>query len=182
MAGGSASLSPMPTAGYAGFAEGDLVSNRTPVLLHGAGVADRRSWAEEAAARLGAPFREALDRASLTAALKSPLSVVYVPDLAVLGLEAQTTLLQLLHGHADRPKLVLGLATSIPKAEAAGTLRSDLAYRLRLSQLDLGNADVRTSIQSRRSRREKKAQASAPSQKPAASRPASAKRAASARR
>jgi len=164
--------------GYRGYSEADLVSNRSSLFLFGGSPADRKAWALEAHQGFAAegPLVEVSAPGQLAPALAMPRGVVFVPDAAALGLEAQGQIVRCLQQQEERPKLVLGMQRRPVELRDAGHLRDDLLYRLQNAQVDLGVEDVQQKI---RARRQKRAPASASAKKPAAKaarkRPAAAK-------
>jgi hypothetical protein len=144
-----------------GYAEQDLVSNRTSLLLFGGAEGERRAWAEEAAESfLGErPLRTCASAPSLRAELAVGRGVLYVPDVAALGPDGQGLLVRCLREQEERPKLVLGLPQAPDDALAQGLLRSDLHYALRLARVDLSD---KAALEARR--RAEAAAASRPAQ------------------
>jgi hypothetical protein len=135
------------------YAEAELVDNRVPVLLFGGTATERRAWAEETAERLGRPATLVLEAEALPAALAQTEGVVYVADALSLGDAGQQQLVVCLQRQEERPKLVVGVPQGGDALLAAGGLRPDLHYRLRLSQVNLDAPGLREAITKRRSRR-----------------------------
>lgn len=128
-----------------GYREEQLVSNRAAVVVWGAGEADRRDWAAEAAQALdpGAGLREVAEPTQLISALGQGRGVVYVPDAAQLPVEVQRELVRALREKEERPKVVLGLSQSPDQVLARGLWRDDLHYALARGRVDLSNAEVK---------------------------------------
>lgn len=135
-----------------GYRENDLVGNRTAVLLWGATDADRKAWAEEAAAALGHALHVVESPAQLAGALSAPEGVVYLPDITALGHEVQAALVRCLKEREERPKIVAGLAGSRQLALDRGLLRMDLDYSLAVGRLDLSADGIKEAIRSRRAK------------------------------
>jgi hypothetical protein len=134
-----------------GYREEELVSNRASLLLYGGTEEERRSWAQEAAHHFeheGALI-EVRQLAELVQALKRPKGVVFVSDVAKLGLEAQAHIVRCLQMQEERPKLVLGMTGSAEAALERGTLRDDLHYKLNHAQVDLGVPGLREVLKKR---------------------------------
>jgi hypothetical protein len=134
-----------------GYREEELVSNRASLLLYGGTEEERRSWAQEAAHHFeheGALI-EVRQLSELVEALKRPRGVVFVVDVAKLGLEAQAHIVRCLQMQEERPKLVLGVSGSAEAALERGTLRDDLHYRLSHAQVDLGAPGLREVLKKR---------------------------------
>lgn len=134
-----------------GYREEELVSNRASLLLYGGTEEERRSWAQEAAHHFeheGA-LLEVRQLSELVEALRRPKGVVFVPDVAKLGLEAQAHIIRCLQMQEERPKLVLGLMGSAEAALERGTLRDDLHYWLSHAQVDLSAPGLREVLQQR---------------------------------
>lgn len=134
-----------------GYREQDLVQNRTSVLLFGGREEDRRAWAEEAASFFAAegPLRTIDGPDALRAQPLGKRGVVFVPDVAALGIEGQGLLVQSLT-QEEKPKLILALGLPAAEAVAKGVLREDLAYRLQHARVDLSVGEVKEGIRSRR--------------------------------
>lgn len=137
-----------------GYREQDLVQNRTSVLLFGGREEDRRAWAEEAASFFAAegPLRTIEGADALRAQPLGKRGVVFVPDVAALGIEGQGLLVQSLT-QEEKPKLILALGLPAAEAVARGVLREDLAYRLQHARVDLSVGEVKEGIRSRRQAR-----------------------------
>jgi hypothetical protein len=134
-----------------GYREEELVSNRASLLLYGGTEEERRSWAQEAAHHFeheGALI-EVRQLSELVEALKRPKGVVFVSDVAKLGLEAQAHIVRCLQMQEERPKLVLGITGSAEAALERGTLRDDLHYKLNHAQVDLGAPGLREVLKKR---------------------------------
>jgi hypothetical protein len=134
-----------------GYREEELVSNRASLLLYGGTEEERRSWAQEAAHHFeheGALI-EVRQLSELVEALKRPKGVVFVSDVAKLGLEAQAHIVRCLQMQEERPKLVLGMMGSAETALERGTLRDDLHYKLHQAQVDLGAPGLREALKKR---------------------------------
>jgi hypothetical protein len=156
------------------YAEAELVENRVPVLLFGGTAAERQAWAEETAARHGCALTLVTVAEALAAALAQKDGVVYVADALSLGDGGQHQLVVCLQTQEERPKLVVAVARGGDAGLAAGGLRPDLHYRLRLSQVNLDAPGLRESIAKRRARR--------PASPSSASRPGASRSAPSRRR
>lgn len=128
-----------------GYREEQLVHNRAAVVVWGAGEADRRDWAQEAAASLDpeAGITEVSQPGQLLKALGSGRGVVYVPDAAQLPAEVQRELVRALREKEERPKVVLGLAHSPDQALAKGQWRDDLHFALARGRVDLSDAAIK---------------------------------------
>ena len=134
-----------------GYREEELVSNRASLLLYGGTEEERRSWAQEAAHYFeheGALI-EVRQLSELVEALKRNKGVVFVSDVAKLGLEAQAHIVRCLQMQEERPKLVLGMTGSAEAALERGTLRDDLHYKLHHAQVDLGAPGLREALKKR---------------------------------
>lgn len=115
-----------------------LKKNRASMLMLGGSEADRRAFAVTAAQALpGEPFLEAKESAQVLRALKSHRGTVYVPDAAALPEATQREVVRVLREQEERPRLVLGLATSLDTASEKGLLTDDLRYWLRAATIDL---------------------------------------------
>ena len=132
------------------YAEPELVMNRAPVLLSGGTAPDRASWAQEAAELGGRPLVTVTRFEQLGPALALRSSVLFVPDVLLLGDGGQQLLVRSLTSLDERPKLVLGLSRSEPSARQSGLLREDLHYRLRMGLLNLDAEGMRDAIAARR--------------------------------
>ncbi|NOK03717.1 MULTISPECIES: Fis family transcriptional regulator [unclassified Myxococcus] len=132
-----------------GYREVELVCNRSSLLLHGGTEEERRCWAQEAARNFNVELVEVRQAAELPQALRQPNGVVFIPDVAKLGRDAQFILLQCLRMQEERPKLVLGVSGSADAALARGTLREDLHYRLHKAQVDLQKDGLRDVLKRR---------------------------------
>lgn len=139
-----------------GYPEGQLVTNRSAVLLFGASEVDRHSWAEDAAAAFAdeGPLQELREpeEKAVAAALTRNKGVIYVPDAAKLPWDSQRELARQLHEREERPKWVFGLSMSPEGAVSKGLLRDDLAYALARAQLDLGDEAVKAVVKKRRAK------------------------------
>jgi hypothetical protein len=134
-----------------GYREEELVSNRASLLLYGGTEEERRSWAQEAAHYFeheGALI-EVRQLSELVEALRRPKGVVFVSDVAKLGLEAQAHIVRCLQMQEERPKLVLGMTGSAEAALERGALRDDLHYKLHHAQVDLGAPGLREALKKR---------------------------------
>lgn len=134
-----------------GYREEELVSNRASLVLYGGTEEERRAWAQEAAYHFeheGA-LVEVRTGPELTEALKRPKGVVFIPDVARLGREAQGQILRCLQMQEERPKLVLGLMGSAESALERGALREDLSYRLQQARVDLSTPGLREVLKKR---------------------------------
>ncbi len=129
---------------YQGYAERDLVKNRSSLLIFGATEPERRTWAEAAAAHFPeeGPLRVPTGDAELMAALGTGKGVLYVPDASVLGNAAQTELVRALREREERPKLVLGVSVAPQNLRDSGRLRPDLLYSLQMAQVNLDTIPV----------------------------------------
>jgi hypothetical protein len=135
-----------------GYKEEQLVSNRAAVVVWGASEADRRDWAEEAAASLdpGIGLQQVTEPGTLMKAMASGRGVVYVPDAAQLPPEVQRDLVRALKEKEERPKVVLGLSHSPEQVLAKGLWRDDLHYALARGRVDLTDAAVKAARAKRR--------------------------------
>ncbi|HME90649.1 MAG TPA: Fis family transcriptional regulator [Myxococcaceae bacterium] len=143
---------------YGGYAEEDLISNRSALLLYGGNEEDRRAWAYEAGAHFASEGSvvEARTAAELVRGLELARGTVFVPDVLGLGLDAQSMVLRCLQEREERPKIVLGLSRLPDEAIQQGLLREDLSYRLRLARVNLDAEGLREAIQARREKLEQK--------------------------
>jgi DNA-binding transcriptional LysR family regulator len=144
-----------------GYREDELVQNRAPVLLYGGTEAERRAWAEEAAAAFPdeGPLREVHSSDELRQALLATRGVVFIPDVANLSFDEQSQIVRCLREREERPKFVVGVSGSPTTALEKGVFRDDLAYRLERSRVDLSADGVRELIRARREQAQKKAAA-----------------------
>jgi DNA-binding transcriptional LysR family regulator len=135
-----------------GYKEEQLVSNRAAVVVWGAGEADRRDWAAEAAWLLDpeVAVHEVTEPTMLLKALGSGRGVVYVPDASGLPGEVQRELVRALREKEERPKVVLGLSGSPDQALSKGQWRDDLHFAFSRGRVDLGNAEVKAARAKRR--------------------------------
>jgi len=138
-----------------GYAESQLVSNRSGVLIWGGTDEDRRAWAQEAATQLGAPLRIVESAGEIAGAMRSPESVVFFPAATVLPDPEQLALVRCLREQEERPKVVVGVTRASDRAK----LRPDLDYALSLGQLDLDAPGVKDAIKARRKQAASKASA-----------------------
>jgi hypothetical protein len=161
---------------YRGYSESDLVSNRSSLFLFGGSPTDRRAWALEAQQGFAAegPLVEVATPEQLGTALALKGGVVFIPDVAALGLEAQGHVLRCLQQQEERPKLVLGMQRRPDDLRDSGALRDDLLYRLQNAVVDLGVEDVQQKIRARRQKRAPSAATKKPAAKAARKRPAPA--------
>lgn len=121
-----------------GWSPDGLKKNRVSTILYGGTEADRRAFAVSASEELdGAGLIEAKDALSLERALGNVRAVVYVPDLAVIPPVTQRAVVRVLREREEKPKLVLGLATSPDTALEKGALTEDLKYWLARSTVDV---------------------------------------------
>jgi hypothetical protein len=132
-----------------GYREEELVCNRSSLLIHGGTEEERRSWAQEAARSFDVELVEVRQAADLPGALKQPNGVVFIPDVAKLGRDAQFALLRCLQMQEERPKVVVGLSGAADAALTRGTLREDLHYRLHQAQVDLQKDGLRDLLRQR---------------------------------
>jgi hypothetical protein len=132
-----------------GYREEELVSNRSSLLIHGGTEDERRSWAQEAARNFDVELVEVRQAADLPGALKQPNGVVFLPDVAKLGRDAQFVILRCLQMQEERPKVVVGLSGGADAALSRGTLREDLHYRLHQAQVDLQKDGLRDLLKQR---------------------------------
>ncbi len=115
-----------------------LKKNRVSVLAWGGSEADRRALAQAAALELpGAGLVEARDAEALLRSASQARAVVYVPDVAALPADAQRALVRVLREREERPKFVLGLATTPETASEKGALTEDLRFWLARSTVDV---------------------------------------------
>lgn len=146
---------------YRGYPERDLVSNRSSLLLYGSTEAERRAWAEEAAACFEAegPLHTVTSDDELRARLPSPNGVLFVPDVSALSDTAQGEIVLALRQRDERPKLIIGVIGSPDTAREHGRLRADLQYALQMAQVNLDQPDLKDAIRARRARAPKKTSA-----------------------
>lgn len=135
------------------YTEAALVQNRTSVLLFGGTPAERRAWAEEAAGRAGSPLRVVTSAAALSAVLALKDGVVLIEDVLALGEGAQQQLVRCLQTQEERPKLLVGVASSAAAGVTSEGLRLDLHYALRLARVNLEEPGLREALAKRRARR-----------------------------
>ncbi len=115
-----------------------LKKNRASMLMLGGSEGERRAFAVSAAQALpGEPFLEAKEPAQVLRALKSHRGTVYVPDAAVLPEATQREVVRVLREQEERPRLAIGLSTTLDAASEKGLLTDDLRYWLRTSTIDL---------------------------------------------
>jgi hypothetical protein len=139
-----------------GYSEAELITNRSSLILSGGGEADRRAWAEEAAAQFANEgMTEISSLAELVRALEHGKGVVFVPDAGALGYEAQGKIVHCLLNQEERPKIIVALSTSPADALAKGDLRDDLHYRLQMARVDLSKPGMKDLMRSRRAARAK---------------------------
>jgi len=132
------------------YAESELVMNRAPVLLSGGTAQERAAWAQEAAELGDRPLVTVTRVEQLGGALALRSSVLFVPDVLLLGDSGQQLLVRSLTSLEERPKLVLGLSRSEPSARQSGLFREDLHYRMRMGLLNLDAEGMRDAITARR--------------------------------
>lgn len=146
---------------YRGYSERELISNRSSLLLYGANEAERRAWAEEAASNFAAegPLRVVQTDDAFVAATAVGRGVVYVPNMTALRPETQRNLVVLLHGHGDRPKVLVGLSRHPDVERDSGALRSELHYALQVAHVNLDEPGLKEAIAARRARAAKRAPA-----------------------
>ncbi|MBX5483446.1 MAG: Fis family transcriptional regulator [Myxococcaceae bacterium] len=143
---------------YRGYPERDLVGNRSSLLLHGSTEAERRAWAEEAAANFageGVPLTVAATSAELRSALTRP-GVVYVPDVAQIDAASQAEVVRVIREVEERPKLIIGLNGQPDLARESGVLRPDLQYALQRAVVNLDEPGLKEAIRARRARAPKR--------------------------
>jgi hypothetical protein len=139
-----------------GYSEAELITNRSSLILTGGSDADRRAWAEEAAACFpDEGMTEISTLEQLTAALEHGRGVVFVPDAGALGYEAQGKIVHCLQNQEERPKIIVGLVSSAEAALAKGDLRDDLHYRLQMARVDLSKPGMKDLMRTRRAARVK---------------------------
>jgi len=143
---------------HGGYAEEDLISNRSALLLYGSGDEARRAWAYEAGSYFASegPVVEVRSVDELQRALGQARGTVFVPDALGLGLDAQSLVLRCLQEREERPKIVLGLSKLPDEAIQQGLLREDLSYRLRLARVNLDAEGLREAISARREKLKQK--------------------------
>lgn len=164
---------------YRGYPERDLVVNRSSLILHGSTEAERRAWADEAAANFageGVLLRVATNAADLKTALGVPRGVVYVPDVSAIDDLAQGEVVRLLREREERPKIIIGVTGDPARARDTGKLRSDLQYALQMAVVNLDEPGLKEAIAKRRARAPKRpAASSSASSSSAPARPAASK-------
>ena len=132
------------------YAEAELVQNRASVLLAGGTPAERRVWAEEAAARRGRSLTVVKSVDALPEALRLKDGVVLIEDVLVLGEAAQQQLVLCLQTQEERPKLLVAMAQGAEAVFGGDKLRPDLHYALRLAQVNFEEPGLRAAILARR--------------------------------
>ncbi|AGC49315.1 hypothetical protein MYSTI_08049 [Myxococcus stipitatus DSM 14675] len=132
-----------------GYREEELVCNRASLIIHGGTEEERRSWAQEAARNFDVELVEVRQVADLVGALRQRNGVLFIPDAAKLGREAQGHILRCLQMQEERPKVVVGVSGAADAALARGTLREDLHYRLHQAQVDLQKDGLRELLRRR---------------------------------
>ena len=139
---------------YRGYPEQALITNRSSLLLFGGSEAERRAWADEAAANFvdEGPLTVASTSAQLVEALHHTRGVVYVPDATGLSDDAQSLAVHVLHEREERPKIVFGMTGEPGLLAQQGRLRDDLHYSLAFAQVDLDEPGLRDAIRARRAR------------------------------
>jgi hypothetical protein len=149
----------VPPLSAHGYREEELVTNRVSLLLSSGTEEERRHWAEEAAGHFSheGPLIEVRQLPELAVALRRPRGVVFIPDVAKLGLEAQAQLLRCLQTQEERPKVVVGLSGTPESAMTRGVLRTDLHYRLHQARVDLNAEGLRERLRKRRADAEARA-------------------------
>jgi hypothetical protein len=121
-----------------GYSLDALRKNRVSTLVFGASEADRRAFAVAASQELeGAGLVEVEDATGLERAVGNARSVVYVPDVTALPPVTQRLLVRVLREREERPKLVLGLATTPETALERGGLTEDLKFWLSASTVEV---------------------------------------------
>ena len=155
-----------------GYREEELVTNRASLLIFNGTEDERRWWAEEAAHHFEAegPMVVVRQLPELSEALKRRNGVVFIPDVARLGLEAQAALVRCLQTQEERPKLVVGLSGSAEQALTKGALREDLHNRLHKALVDLSAEGLRDALKQRWAALEQKRAARAAAERQAAQR------------
>lgn len=140
-----------------GFPEDQLVQNRASVLLFGGSEADRRAWAEEAALRLreDGVLTTLGAETELASALLDGRRVLFIPDIAQISQVGQMLLVKTLLEREDRPKIIVGLSIAPMDARLKGKLRDDLAYRLQVSNVDLSQPGMKSTLRDRRAKLER---------------------------
>lgn len=127
-----------------GYSLEALKKNRVSTLVFGASEADRRAVAVAASQELeGAGLVEVEDATGLERAVGNARAVVYVPDVTSLPPVTQRLLVRLLREREERPKLVLGLATTPETALERGGLTEDLKFWLSASTVEVKARAVR---------------------------------------
>jgi hypothetical protein len=134
------------------YSEQELVSNRSPVLLHGGTDRERLAWATEASLSFPeeGPLHLVSSSGELGAALQLGQGVVFVPDVATIGEGGQREVLASLKAFGPRPKIVLGVSGPLQAAVDQGALRDDLAFALRICTVDLSTPGLANTIAARR--------------------------------
>jgi hypothetical protein len=163
---------------YRGYSEQALVTNRSSLFLFGGSEAERRAWAEEAAANFEqeGPLAVVLTGTDLAPALRKTRGVVYVPDVTALGDDAQALAVHVLREREERPKIVFGAPGDPAPLVEHGRLRDDLHYSLAMAQVNLEEPGVREAIRARRARAPRRAPAPQPAAAVARRKPALATR------
>ncbi|NTX08843.1 Fis family transcriptional regulator [Myxococcus sp. CA051A] len=132
-----------------GYREEELVCNRASLIIHGGTEEERRSWAQEAARNFDVELVEVRQATDLAAALRQRNGVLFIPDAAKLGRDAQGLILRCLQMQEERPKVVVGVSGAADAALSRGTLREDLHYRLHQAQVDLQKDGMRELLRRR---------------------------------
>ncbi|NTX17641.1 Fis family transcriptional regulator [Myxococcus sp. CA056] len=132
-----------------GYREEELVCNRASLIIHGGTEEERRSWAQEAARNFDVELVEVRQATDLAGALRQRNGVLFIPDAAKLGRDAQGLILRCLQMQEERPKVVVGVSGAADAALSRGTLREDLHYRLHQAQVDLQKDGMRELLRRR---------------------------------
>ena len=135
-----------------GFSAEALVTNRAAVLVVGGAEADRRQWAQLAAASWELPLVDASDPVAFPEATARINGVVYVADVTRLSGDLQRELTRILHDQEERPKLVLGLPTSAETAMSKGALRDDLWFSVRRAVVNVADPEVKGAMKRRQAK------------------------------
>lgn len=121
-----------------GYTAEQLKRNRASMLVQGGSEADRRAFVVAAAQALtGEPFLEAKDPSQVLRSLQGSRGTVYVPDVTALPESTQREVVRVLREREERPRLALGLPTTVEGAHDKGLLTDDLRYWLRTATVDL---------------------------------------------
>jgi len=121
-----------------GYTAEQLKRNRASMLVQGGSEPERRAFVVATAQTLaGEPFLEAKDPAQVLRSLHGSRGTVYVPDVTTLPEATQREVVRVLREKEERPRLALGVPTTVDGAHEKGLLTDDLKYWLRTATIDL---------------------------------------------